>query len=56
MIAEKGERVGIAEAKKHLCRYVKGFRGATDTRGKLNLALTYEEIEALLTSLLENEE
>lgn len=56
MIEEKGERVGIAEAKKHLCRFIKGFRGACDTRGNLNLALTYGEIEALLRTLLENEE
>lgn len=56
MIGEKGEKVGIAESKKHLCRFIKGFRGACDVRGKLNLALTYEEIEALLRTLLENEE
>ena len=56
MIEEKGEKVGIAESKKHLCRYVKGLRGAADTRGKLNLALTYEEIEALLRALVENKE
>lgn len=56
MIAENGDRVGIAEAKKHLCRFIKGFRGACDTRGKLNLALTYEDIAALLYTLLESEE
>ncbi len=56
MIEEKGEKVGVAESKKHLCRYVKGLRGAADTRGKLNLALTYEEIEALLKALLDNKE
>jgi hypothetical protein len=48
--------VGLAEAKKHLCRYVKGLRGACEVRGKLNLALTYSEIEVLLKSLLEIEE
>lgn len=56
MIEEKGDKVGVAESKKHLCRYTKGFRGASDVRGKLNLALTYEEIEALLGTLLMNEE
>ena len=56
MIEEKGEKIGLAESKKHLCRYTKGFRGSSDVRGRLNLALTYEEIEALLNSLLENEE
>ena len=56
MILEKGERIGLAESKKHLCKYIKGFRGACDTRGKLNLALTYDEMELLLRGLLENEE
>ena len=56
MINEKGDRIGLAESKKHLCRYVKGLRGACDVRGKLNLALSYEEIEALLLPLLENED
>ena len=55
MIEEKGDFIGIAESKKHLFRYVKGFRGASDVRGRLNSALTYEEIENLLNSLLENE-
>ena len=55
MIEEKGDFVGIAESKKHLCRYTKGFRGSSDVRGRLNLALTYEEIEALLYTLLQNE-
>ena len=56
MMDEKGDKVGIAESKKHLCRYTKGLRGASEVRGKLNLALTYEEIEALLSTLLTNEE
>ena len=56
MIEEKGEKVGIAESKKHLHRFTKGFRGSSDVRGKLNLALTYEEIESMLRGLLENEE
>ena len=56
MIEEKGERIGLAESKKHLCRYTKGLRGACDVRGKLNLALSYEEIESLLSVLLENED
>ena len=56
MIEEKGERVGLAESKKHLHRFTKGFRGSSDVRGKLNLALTYEEIESMLRGLLENEE
>lgn len=56
MIEEKGERIGISESKKHLCRYTKGFRGAADVRGRLNLAIAYEEIEELLVSMLDSEE
>lgn len=55
MIEEKGEKIGLAESKKHLCRYVKGLRGASEVRGKLNLALAYEEIAELLYTLLQNE-
>ena len=51
MIEEKGERIGIAESRKHLCRYLKGFRGSSEARGRVNLALTYEEIEEILKSV-----
>lgn len=51
MIEEKGERIGIAESRKHLCRYLKGFRGSSEARGRVNLAMTYEEIEEILQSV-----
>ena len=51
MIAEKGERVGISESRKHLCRYLKGFRGSAEARGKVNFANTYEEIKEILQSV-----
>ena len=50
MIEEKGERIGIAESRKHLCRYLKGFRGSSEARGRVNLAMSYEEIEEILQS------
>ena len=53
MIAEKGERVGVSEARKHLCRYLKGFHGACEARGEINFADTYEEVEAILRRLLD---
>ena len=51
MIEEKGERVGIAESRKHLCRYLKGFRGSSEARGRVNLANSYEEVEEILRSV-----
>lgn len=51
MIAEKGERVGISESRKHLCRYLKGFRGSAEARGRVNFANTYDEIAEILQSV-----
>ena len=51
MIEDKGERVGIAESRKHLCHYLKGFRGSSEARGRINLAATYEEAERILRSV-----
>ena len=51
MIEDKGEKVGIAESRKHLCRYLKGFRGSSEARGRINLASTYEEAEEILRSV-----
>lgn len=54
MVADKGERVGIAEARKHLSLYVKGLRGAAELRNKLNSATSLDELHSLLTSILES--
>lgn len=51
MIEDKGERVGIAESRKHLCHYLKGFRGSSEARGRINLANSYEEAEEILRSV-----
>lgn len=57
MIEDKGERIGTAESRKHICKYLKGFSGAADARGKLNYAETYEQMEDILMTLLsQNEE
>ena len=48
MIAEKGERVGIAEAKKHLAWYCHGMEGAAAARGRLMQAASYDELAAIL--------
>ena len=50
MIEEKGEKVAIAESRKHLCHYLKGFSGASEARGRVNFAMTYGEVEEILRS------
>ncbi len=51
MIAEKGERVGLAEAKKHLAWYCKGLDGAAAARGKIMQATTLGEMAAVVEGL-----
>lgn len=53
MIAEKGERVGLAEAKKHLAWYCKGLDGAAAARGQIMQATTLSQMEDIVASLCE---
>ena len=48
MIEEKGERVGVAEAKKHLAWYCHGMEGAAVTRSRIMQAASYGELEGIL--------
>ena len=48
---EKGEEMGIKEARKHMGHYTKGLTGGAMARQKLNFALTYDEILDILSSL-----
>lgn len=48
MIGEKGERVGVAEAKKHLAWYCHGIEGAAATRSRIMQATGYEELERIV--------
>ncbi len=50
MILEKGEHVGICEARKHLAWYIKGERSCTGVKVAINKASTFEELDAILTS------
>ena len=52
MIKDKGERIGTAESRKHICKYLKGFSGAAEARGRLNYAETYLKMEEILMTLL----
>ncbi len=51
MLAHKGERVGLAEAKKHMAWYLHGLRGAASARSEIMNAKTQEEVVAVLDRL-----
>ncbi len=51
MIAEKGERVGVAEAKKHLAWYCHSMEGAAAARGRIMQATSYEELAAVMREM-----
>ncbi len=53
MIAEKGARVGVAEAKKHLAWYCHGMAGAAAARGRIMQAATYGDLESILHEVAE---
>ena len=51
MITEKGERIGVAEAKKHLSWYCHGIEGAAAARGRLMQATSYGELAVILREM-----
>ena len=51
MITEKGERIGVAEAKKHLSWYCHGIEGAAAARGRLMQATSYDELAVILREM-----
>ncbi len=51
MIAEKGERVGVAEAKKHLAWYCHGMDGAAAARGRIMQATSYDELSVIMREM-----
>ena len=52
MIEEKGERVGIAEGKKHVGWYITGMNGAASTRNRIMTASSFDEINNILKETL----
>ena len=56
MIDHKGERVGVAEAKKHMAWYLHGIRGAAMARTEIMNSHTAEEIANILDRLEKEEE
>ena len=51
MCEEKGEEMGVKEARKHIAHYTKGLKSSANARSKLNFADTYKEIYDILSSL-----
>jgi len=52
LLAHKGERIGVNEARRHASYYIKGFRDAAGIRAKLMQCPTGEDILAVLEGLL----
>ena len=50
-IAHKGERVGLAEGKKHMAWYLTGVRGAASSRHAIMIAKDRDEITAILNEI-----
>lgn len=55
MLSHKGERVGLAEAKKHMAWYLTGLRGAATARAAIMTAETPAAIREILKDLFEKE-
>ena len=51
MCEEKGEEMGVKEARKHIAHYTKGLKSSANARSMLNFADTYKEIYDILSSL-----
>ena len=52
MIEHKGERVGLAEGKKHMAWYLSGMRGAASARSRIMTSKDRDEISDVFYSLL----
>jgi len=52
MIIEHGERVGVAQAKKHVSWYISGMKGSAAARNKVMTASSKDEICRVLEELL----
>ena len=52
MIEAKGERVGIAEGKKHISWYLSGMNGAASARNRVMMASSFDEIKNILAEML----
>ena len=55
VVAEKGEYVGVREARSRVAHFIRGMRGAPEVRDRINHAETYKEIEKIMAEGLGNE-
>ena len=55
MLDEKGQRVGLAEAKKHVAWYCHGVNGAAAARARIMTATSYEDMEATVYELIQTQ-
>lgn len=51
IVREKGERIGVAESRKHMAWYLHGIRGAASARNAVMTATTLDELRAILSAL-----
>ena len=51
LVEDKGERIGIAESRKHMAWYLHGMRGASTARAAVMKATTLAELDEILHSL-----
>ena len=48
LIEDKGEYVGVREARKHVAWYIKGVDGAASLRNRVNLAESRQEVMTII--------
>ena len=51
LVEDKGERIGVAESRKHMAWYLHGMRGASTARCEVMKATTLSELEAVFCEL-----
>ena len=54
LIADKGQRVGVNEMRKHICWYLKGFHGAGHFRDEVMRLTRWDDVVALLRRVEED--
>lgn len=52
IVREKGERIGIAESRKHMAWYLHGIRGAATARNAVMTATTLDGLRAIFAGLM----
>lgn len=53
LVADKGDRIGPLEARKHFAWYIHGMKGATRIRDRIMRTPDYEEMKTILYELLD---